>query len=535
MSIVYDTVVSSYDVFNVSAPLSAYYTTIDAGGQQDVFGGGFAYEAFVYGTEYVGSGGSDQFSQVYSGGVEYVYSDGASYDADIYASGTEEIDSGGFASATNIYGTGYTYAGGVDSSTYIGGGGYQYVYGDSYTGTIATDGYQRVEAGGLAYETTDYWAQDVDGAAGQTYVESGATQYVLSGGLGYGTNIYSGGYQDVASGGTADNAYVSAGGHQYIESGGYASATDIYGYGTGYTYAGGVDSSTYIASSGVQSVYGKSDYATIATIGNQYVAAGGLTYEANDYWAQVVYGDADYTYVESDADQYIYSGGLGYGTDIYSGGIQDVVPGGTADYAFVYAGGAEYVDSDGSAYGTDLYGTGYTYAGGVNSSTSVESGGVPEVYGSSYYGDICAFGYPIRRFRRPGLRRQRLLGSVRLFGRCHLLHFGLDRRRRPVSIRRRRLLHLSVSGGGQYIYSGGLGYEAFVDSGGFQVVSAGGTAEDSQVYSGGVEDVCSWAASTARRSFPVVEKSTSTRAAWRTPPPSSRAARSMTMALPPSR
>jgi autotransporter passenger strand-loop-strand repeat protein len=77
MSIVYDTVASSYDTFNVSTPLSAWYTAIDAGGQQDVYGGGYAYEAYVSGTEYVGSGGSDQFSQVYSGGVEYVDGDGA--------------------------------------------------------------------------------------------------------------------------------------------------------------------------------------------------------------------------------------------------------------------------------------------------------------------------------------------------------------------------------------------------------------------------------------------------------------------------
>jgi autotransporter passenger strand-loop-strand repeat protein len=83
MSKVYDTVVSGGESFDVSAPVSAYYTTIDSGGAQFVYGGGFANEAYVYGAEYVQSGGSDKFSQVYSGGVEYVSGGGVSRDADI--------------------------------------------------------------------------------------------------------------------------------------------------------------------------------------------------------------------------------------------------------------------------------------------------------------------------------------------------------------------------------------------------------------------------------------------------------------------
>ncbi len=69
----------------------------------------------------------------------------------------------------------------------------------------------------------------------------------------------------------------------------------------------------------------------------------------------------------------------------------------------------------GSTSGGEVYGVAYTYAGGVDSSTSVGSGGVELVYGVSYY--------------------------------------------------------TNVSGGGfQVVSSGGLGYETYISSGGLQYV-----------------------------------------------------------------
>ena len=56
--------------------------------------------------------------------------------------------------------------------------------------------------------------------------------------------------------------------------------------------------------------------------------------------------------------------------------------------------------------------------------------------------------------------------------------------------RRDGLLHRSVAGGGQYVYSGGLAYEAFIEGGGgFRDVYFGGTAEYDYVYSGGYQEV----------------------------------------------
>ena len=97
MTIVYDTIVTSGQSFNVDSPTSAYYTTVYAGGNQFVNNGSYAYGTVVVsgGLENVDPGGSDAFSLVYSGGSEYVL-EGVSYDAGIY--GSAGIASGGVAS-----------------------------------------------------------------------------------------------------------------------------------------------------------------------------------------------------------------------------------------------------------------------------------------------------------------------------------------------------------------------------------------------------------------------------------------------------
>ena len=82
--------------------------------------------------------------------------------------------------------------------------------------------YQNVGAGGLAYVTTDYWEQIVYGTADYTYVESGAAQYVESGGHAYGTEILSGGAEYVYSGGVDSASVISSGGKEYVYKGGLA-------------------------------------------------------------------------------------------------------------------------------------------------------------------------------------------------------------------------------------------------------------------------------------------------------------------------
>ncbi len=89
-------------------------------------------------------------------------------------------------------------------------------------------------------------------------------------------------------------------------------------------------------------------------------------------------GAAYYAYVESGGGQYVYSGGLAYEPFVYAGSFQEIFAGGKTDYAYVYAGAYQY--NYGSAYGDYIYGTAYTEYGGVNSASTIESGGVQYVW-----------------------------------------------------------------------------------------------------------------------------------------------------------
>ena len=404
----------------------------------------------------------------------------------IYAGGAEYIDSGGSAYGTQIYDFEDTAAGGVDSATYVGSGGTQSVYGSSYKATIAASGNQYVEPGGFTYGTDDYWNQTVE-AGGQTdftsalgegsqyvwgnaysaYVSGGGVQWVESGGGGNGTSVNSVGYQVVKNGGEAYYTSTYSLGTMEVESGGFSSGADVYSGGTEYTYAGGIDSATAISSGGLQYVYGDSYSATIAPSGYQYVESGGLAYGIADHGNQTVYsggetkytsalsggdqyvsgGTAEYTTVSSGGGQYVYSGGLGFEDEVYSGGFEEVLSGGAADYTDVAAGGDLY--NFGSSYGADIDGAGYTFAGFVDSSTTIGSAGVQYVSGRSYHDSI-----------EKGGNQGVYSGGTAYYSNIS-------------------------AGGAQFVYSGGLAYADGVTSGGFQEVVAGGIADYDYVFAGG--------------------------------------------------
>lgn len=84
--------------------------------------------------------------------------------------------------------------------------------------------------------------------------------------------------------------------------------------------------------------------------------------------------------------EYVESGGSDELSFVNSFGVEVVNDGGVSDDAVIFVGGTEDIFSGGFASATTIYGSGYTAAGGANSSTSVGSGGVQYVYDNSYQG-----------------------------------------------------------------------------------------------------------------------------------------------------
>jgi hypothetical protein len=133
------TILTSGQYLFVSGSDEADYTTAYTSAFQFVDSGGFANGTNLSGgIEYVWSGGSDLFSNVYSGGLEYVYGGGVSDEGFIWSGGSAEIFSGSYAS-------GYNIASGGAETIYVGGL-------DEY-GSVWAGGYQEVDSGGEALQS----------------------------------------------------------------------------------------------------------------------------------------------------------------------------------------------------------------------------------------------------------------------------------------------------------------------------------------------------------------------------------------------
>ena len=154
----------------------------------------------------------------------------------------------------------------------------------------------------------------------------------------------------------------------------------------------------------------------------------------------------------------------------------------------VSAGGTETIEQGGTVYGADIYGVGYTDSGGVNSSTFVGTDGSQYVYGDSYYATI---GYD---------GSQEVESGGYAYGTIDEYSQLVDAGGETVSVSAldgdqyvngSAYYTVLSNGGGQYVYSGGLAYEAFIEGGGgFRVSSIpAGTADYAYVYSGGYQEV----------------------------------------------
>jgi autotransporter passenger strand-loop-strand repeat protein len=216
---------------------SADSTTVDGGGEQNIYSGGTAFNTTLNaGAVQVDAGAAT--NTTIDGGSQYVYGIATTTSID---AGLQQVESGGSASGTTITGGGEQdlFSGASASGTTLTGNSSQYVYG-------ATADQTEISGGSLQY---------LHGTATNTTVGGGGEQNVYTDGTATGTTILTAGTQ--VDWGTANNTAIDGGVQyvygtandttvafergsvQFVAAGGIANNTTIDGGGTAYVFAGG--------------------------------------------------------------------------------------------------------------------------------------------------------------------------------------------------------------------------------------------------------------------------------------------------------
>jgi autotransporter passenger strand-loop-strand repeat protein/probable HAF family extracellular repeat protein len=274
----------------VQADATARFTTVLAGGEQDVIGfhGGFGGFGTVRGSAIgtILSGGTQNVgigvttgTVVENGGGQHVFSGGIAIDTTLsggifYSTPT----GGGFAPSEQDIGSG-----GVASGTIVDRVGFELVSGQAFATTVLAGGFVDVASGGIASDTiVNGGVQEVDsgGEAAGTVIEMDGVEDVFAGGLAVFTDVQSGGNQSVWSGGAAYGTILNPGGTQSVHSGGMVSGTEFQG-GTQVIESGAVVSGEHVAA-GLQHVLsgGTADATTIGA-GRLELAIGGSAGDAS--------------------------------------------------------------------------------------------------------------------------------------------------------------------------------------------------------------------------------------------------------------
>src|SRR5258706_16083263 len=136
-----------------------------------------------------------------------------------------------------------------------------------------------------------------------TIAGSGGLMTVLSSGLGFGTEIRSGGLKVISAGGRDNAETISAGAEQ--------------------------------------DVFGRADLITIRASGLQIIETGGFSFEEELFGSEIISsgGLAQGVVVHNGATLTVLSGGSGLTTNIFSGGLGIVSAGGTGVHFLVRSGG----------------------------------------------------------------------------------------------------------------------------------------------------------------------------------------------------
>jgi autotransporter passenger strand-loop-strand repeat protein len=392
--IISDTVVAGgYAV--VSTTGNARDSLVTSGGSLILSGGAASGTTLsAGGVEILAASGHAAATQVSGGGRQLVSSGGATDGTTIASGGLQQVAAGGVASGTVIEAGAYALvsSGGSAIGTVLGSGGALVLL----PGAVAT---APVQSGGSTLSSGLVLEVSGSGVSQLTPPESGAligtgdTLYVLPGGavagvalsggvaldwgtesgttiLANGTGIVYGsstdaevsaGYQVVTGGGTATLTTIGAAGVEYVRDGGVALSTILDSAARTIVYSGGLVTGAAVGAGGADVVLagGSASGVTISGGGVEVVSSG---------------GSASVTVIDSGGVEQVAFGGVASGATV--GGFQLVAGGGTAVSSVVQSGGFGFISGGGQALGTVLESGGYLVlvAGGTASGT-VSSGG----------------------------------------------------------------------------------------------------------------------------------------------------------------
>ncbi|MBR0858016.1 beta strand repeat-containing protein [Bradyrhizobium liaoningense] len=262
---------------------SADGTTIKAGGEQDIYGGGIASNTTIDGGTQAVFGVAIN-TAIANGGIQHVHNN--AFWTTLNAGGEQNVYIDGSATGTTINAGGLQIDWGFTIITTISGGN-QHVFGSASLTTI-NSGVQTVETGGTASDTTihggeqdvysggtainttmDGGSQQVYGTVVQTTIGNGAVQYLH--GSASVTTVNAGSQQNVYADGVATGTTINVGGYQLDW--GAASGTIVNG-GAQYVY-GSATGTTVLAGTQHVQAGGNADDTTIGAGALAYVHTGG--------------------------------------------------------------------------------------------------------------------------------------------------------------------------------------------------------------------------------------------------------------------
>jgi autotransporter passenger strand-loop-strand repeat protein len=214
--------------FEENTMSSTLLYTVASGTELDVNSGEVSWQDTVDGDEIVNTSGSAYFTTINNGGYQEI-SGGAYADyTTINFGGTQSIDSGGHADNTTVWDGGTQTNMGTANTTTVAYGGTQDDFGTANTTTVNGGGWQTVEGSGKAYNTTINGGTQIDlGLAQSTTIEGGGWQILVNGGTAKDTTVYNGSGQLIDSGWSL-RTQVFAGGRERVIAG-TASQTTVDG------------------------------------------------------------------------------------------------------------------------------------------------------------------------------------------------------------------------------------------------------------------------------------------------------------------
>ncbi|HZZ88111.1 MAG TPA: hypothetical protein VFE13_07220, partial [Caulobacteraceae bacterium] len=176
--------------------------------------------------------------------------------------------------------------------------------------------------------------------ASETFLESGGTEVVSSGGVDIAGRIFSGGVQTISAG-SALSGTISAGGQVVVLSGGKATAETISSGGLELVQAGGFAALGRVSSGGVLRVSsgGAASGAVVRLGGIETVAAGGTATATHLFGKEFVFGRTSHTSVGSGGREFVAAGGAAVGAVVSKGGTLLVSAGGAVSGGLTLSGG----------------------------------------------------------------------------------------------------------------------------------------------------------------------------------------------------